>query len=511
MWGKIVALPAAMARRPWVTGVILLAVMAVLAVALLVRERAARQAVAAPERANDAPPVPQQSSIISVPVDADAAVLRAAIEEVVPHTLWTIDRKERRCIAPQKVKIFGKRINVTPVIGCTIVGVVTRGPIRLRGEGRDIVADMPIHARISARDVAGVLKGETATGDAMAHARIRLDLDANWRPRGKVTLAYGWTTQPGIDFLGHRITFTDKADEKLVPIVRKLEADLPRKLARVNLRREVTPLWRKSFAVLNLNERNPEVWMRVAPRRIIYSGYSVQGRRLRLDLGVEAMTETFVGHRPDASEPGPLPPLVHGKADGQFRFFLPVVADYEVLKPVILRALRKRAQRPFKLPAVGAVQARFDKVEVYGTSGNRIAVGVTLAAWPQSRVVGETKGLIWLTARPVNEVGSPRIRFEELKVTGDSDGVGGDLLLTLVGNAEVANQIAASLTQNFDKDLTKLLGKVKRATESRKEGDFAIGSRIDAVQTGVITAYGQGLYLPVRAEGTARVRYTPGK
>ena len=84
-------------------------------------------------------------------------------------------------------------------------------------------------------------------------------------------------------------------------------------------------------------------------------------------------------------------------------------------------------------------------------------------------------------------------------------------VLVIVGNAEVASQIAASLTQNFDKDLEKLLTKVRRAIESRQEGDFAIGTQIDAVHTGVISAYGQGLYLPVRAEGTARVRYTPRK
>src|SRR3546814_9538674 len=74
---------------------------------------------------------------------------------------------------------------------------------------------MPLHAKISARDVGGVLKGETATGAAMAHARVRIELTPDWRTRGKARITYGWTKAPGIDFLGRRIIFTDQADEKL--------------------------------------------------------------------------------------------------------------------------------------------------------------------------------------------------------------------------------------------------------------------------------------------------------
>ncbi|HEX7819664.1 MAG TPA: DUF4403 family protein, partial [Sphingobium sp.] len=243
-----------------------------------------------PTRANDPIPIPEESSIIAVPVDADQKMLGQALEKALPRTLWTIDRKEERCIPPQKVKLFGRKISVTPAVGCTIVGTVTRGAIRLRGEGQDIIADVPIHAAISARDVGGVLKGETATGDAMAHARIRLDLSPDWQPRGTVRLHYGWTAAPGIDFLGQRITFTGKVDEKLQPIVRKLEADLPRELAKADLRAQIEPLWERSFSVIQLNRDKPPVWMRVSPRKLIYGGYRMEGGRLRLNLGLEALT-----------------------------------------------------------------------------------------------------------------------------------------------------------------------------------------------------------------------------
>lgn len=470
---------------------------------------AERKPVGPPPRAHDAVPVPQENSLLAVPVDADQKVLADAIERALPKTLWTIDKKVARCIPPQKVKIFGRRINVTPVIGCTVVGTVTRGAIRLRGEGADIVADVPIMAQISARDVGGVLKGETATGSAMAQARIRLDLTPDWRPTGTVRLHYDWTNPPGIDFLGQRITFTEKADEKLQPVIRQLERDLPRELAKANLRAQIEPLWRRSFTAVELNHERPPVWMRVSPRKLVYGGYRMEAGRLRLNLGLEALTETFVGPRPPAVQPTPLPPLVKARTDGRFRFFIPVIADYHELEPVILRALTKRSRRPFMLPGVGAVNARFDKAVAYGTTGGRIAVGLTLRAAPAAANMGETHGTIWIAARPVNDPGSARIRFTDLVVTGDTDGVGGDLLLALGNSPGVSGMIADALVQNFAHDLDELLGKIRRAIERKQEGDFTIQASIATVETGIITAHGQGLYLPVRATGEARVAYRP--
>lgn len=468
-----------------------------------------RRAAEPPPRLHDPIPVPEEKSIVSVPIEIDQAVLGRAIERALPRLLWTIDRKEKSCVPPQRAKILGRSIKVTPAIGCTIVGTVSRGAIRLRGDGQDIVADVPIHARISARDVGGVLKGETASGSAMAHARIRLDLTPDWRPTGTVKLRYDWTQPPGIDFLGQRITFTDQADAKLGPVIRKLEADLPRELARLNIRAQADKLWRRSFVTLALNRDNPPVWMRLSPRRLIYNGYAFEKGRIRLTLGLEALTQSYVGPRPPAPEPTPLPPLARAATDGRFRVFIPVIADYAELEPVILRALVKRSGRPFRLPALGDVRARFEKVVAYGTSGGRIAVGLTLSARLASGSGKDTHGMIWVAARPVNDAGSARIRFTDLSITGNTDGVASDLLIDLGNSPGFSALIADALVQNFAHDLDDLLMKVRHAVERRQEGDFTIGSRIETVETGVVQAYGQGLYLPVRATGNAHVRYRP--
>ncbi|OHD08862.1 DUF4403 family protein [Sphingopyxis sp. RIFCSPHIGHO2_12_FULL_65_19] len=468
-------------------------------------------AVDAPPRATDKAPSPTQTSLIAVPINADTTALKQALERAVPRTLWTINRRERACVKPQEVKLFGKEVKVTPPIACTIVGQVTRGPLRLRGVGDEIIVDVPIRATIRARDVGGVLKGETATGAAMAHARVKIDITPDWRTRGTARISYGWTKAPGIDFLGQRITFTDEADAKLKPVVRDVEREVNREIARIDIRQQASEVWRQSFTALELNRENPPVWMRVTPQRILYGGYRMEGQQMRLNLGLEAITETFVSGRPTDPTPTPLPNMVRAAPKPHLDVRVPVLADYAQLQPVVDRALRKRSARPFVLPKVGPMTVKFGKSTIYGAPGGRIALGVDVAMRLADRSGEPTHGRIWMTAVPNNTPGSAEVHFTDLSINGDTDGVGGDLLITLGQSPGFAPLIADALTQNFARDLNELQGKIKRAVDQRREGDFVIRTRVDRFETGEIKAYGDGLFLPVRMIGGAQVDYRPAK
>ncbi|MBL8651685.1 MAG: DUF4403 family protein [Sphingopyxis sp.] len=467
--------------------------------------------VDAPPRATDRAPSPSQTSLIAVPIDADIGPLKRELERAVPKTLWTIDRREKACVAPQRVKLFGKKVKVTPAIPCTIVGQVTRGPLRLRGEGDEIVVDVPIHAAISARDVGGVLKGETATGAALAHARVRIELTPDWKTRGKARITYGWTRAPGIDFLGKRITFTDEADAKLKPVVAGVEREVNREIAKIDIRKQAADIWRQSFTALELNHDNPPVWMRVTPQRVLYGGYRLDGQRINLNLGIEGITETFVSGRPADPAPTPLPRLAREAPKPHLDVRVPVVADYAQLQPVVDRALAKRAKRPFVLPELGPMDVSFGKSTIYGAPGGRIAVGLAVTARLQSRKGEPTRGQLWMTAIPRNAPGSAEVRFTDIAISGDSDGVGGDLLILLGQNPGFAPLIADALTQNFTRDLGELQGKIRRAVGQRREGAFVIRTDIARFAIGEIKAYGNGLYLPVQMVGGARVDYRPAK
>jgi hypothetical protein len=460
-----------------------------------------------PEMSTEQSPSPTQKSMIAVPITASTASLQSALDRALPQTLWTINRKEDQCVAPQKVKVFGKQVKVTPAIGCTIIGNVTRGVIRLRGEGDEIVADVPINARISATDVGGVLKGETATGSAIISARIKIDISENWQTRGTARLTYGWTNPPGIDFLGRRITFTDQADEKLQPILKDVEREVAKEIAKLNVKSQAEQIWRQAFTSLELNRDNPPVWLRLTPQRILYGGYEINGQTTRLNFALEAITESFVSARPADPAATALPNLVKAKIDPQLDVNIPVLAQYRHLTPVILKALIKRSARPLNIPGIGAVNAQFEKVTAYGAPEGKIAVGITLKATPEGG--STTSGKIWVTATPVNEAGSPEVSFTNLSVTGETSDVAGDLLIQLGNSPGFAQLISSALTQNFTKDLNELQQKIKAALDLRREGAFVIRAQVQNFEIGRIRAYGNGVYLPVRMVGKANVDFRP--
>lgn len=462
-----------------------------------------------PPRAHDAFAIDPQPSLITVPVQADLGNLAAAIEREIPRTLWTIDKPDQTCVPSKKVDL-GIATLKTPDLKCRIVGEVTRGPMTFAGRGKEIRLAMPLHAVVRAEDIGGVLKRETGTADAMAHAVIRITLAQDWTPRGTVDIDYDWTNAPHIEFLGQRIDFTEQADRKLAPVIARLERELPGQLGRLELRRQVERAWASAFTTLPLNRENPPVWMRVSPKELQYGGYELTGKRLVMQLGVKAVTETFVGKRPADPAPTPLPPVRPLATEvGRLAFFIPVVADYRELEPVLMKALRKRSARPFRVPGAGPVRAEFHKAVIYGTTGGRIAVGVNFTARDEAGELGSTKGTVWMTGLPVNAENSRRIAFERFEVSGTTDMTGGDLILRLANTPGMSTTIAAALAQNFEKDYGELLGKIGRAIDEKREGGLIIKAKVERTRTGRIKAAGQGLYLPVWADGKATITVAP--
>ena len=126
-------------------------------------------------------------------VNADLSQLAKLMDRAVPRKLWTIDQPRQTCVASQKVKILFVKIE-TPILKCRIIGVVSRGPLALSGAGLTIFVTMPLHAVVSALDIGGILKRETATADARVRAIVRLDVAPDWSPRGTVSIAYDWAT-----------------------------------------------------------------------------------------------------------------------------------------------------------------------------------------------------------------------------------------------------------------------------------------------------------------------------
>lgn len=513
-----------MLRRfaPWLAGMILLLAAAGGALWWFLADRSFVAVNAPPPRITAAAELPRETSTITVPLSGDLGLLEAGLNRRVPARLWQIDRQEKKCIPGQRVTVcvsrnsktgkcrFGfERAKLTPDVSCRIVGNVVRGPIRLSGSGDTLQLVMPVRATIQARDVGGIIKQETATGAANVRARVRLSVTRDWRPAAKVDIAYDWTNPPGIDFLGRRIRFVDKADAKLAGVIRQLERELPAELAKIHLRPQLEGLWLQGFTSIELNREKPPAWMRLTPQRLGFGGYRVHGRRLEMLLSAQAFTETFVGNRPPDPTPTPLPPA-EGRIGAQgLHFYIPVLADYAQLEPVVERALKKRAAKGIVLKDIGAIDAEFGKVTIYASDGGRIAVGIEASADARNTPFGAARGTVWLTGVPYNAPGSQLVRVRDLWISGGTDSRAVNLLVRLFADAEVVATITEALKQDFARDYERVLAKARKAIAERREGDFVLTAQIAKVTNGEIRVTGEGLFLPVRAEGTAMIRYAP--
>lgn len=477
--------------------------------ALLPTACSRKAAAPAPPRVETAvAALPDQSSTIVVPVTARLDQLERGLDERTPRVLWTIDEHRDKCVRGQRVNLGIGKVKLTPDLGCRLVGEVTRGAIHVAGQGERLDITMPVSARIAVRDLGGVL-GETVTARAIVHATGRLGIVGNWQPTATLDIAYDWREPPGIEIAGQRITFTAKADQKLKGVIARLERDLPRELGKLDARAQLDEVWRRAFTSIELSKRNPPAWMRITPRALGFGGYRIEGRTLRMTLAAEALTQTFVGPRPADPTPTPLPPPSRVAGQPGLRFFIPVLADYHELEPVVLKTLRKLAARGISLTGIGPVDVDFGQVTVYATTGNRLAIGVTAKVVPRDRDFPATSGEAWLTAQPYNAPNSQVVQARDVKLAADTDSTAVDLIVSLLDATQVQQAVALALRHDFAPDYQKVLGKARHAIGARQQGDFFLSTDVTRVSTGQLQVTGAGLFLPVQAEGSAEITYRP--
>ncbi|QFT78243.1 DUF4403 family protein [Erythrobacter sp. THAF29] len=468
------------------------------------------QEVEPPPRADDKIEIPEGLSSLSTTIEVPLDPMRRALEREIPRRLYTISKSQADCIPSQRTEVIGIAIR-SPTIRCDLTGQVNRGSLSLRGSGRDLIVTMPIRAEVKGSEIGGIIKQETATARANVTARVRLSVRKDWSMRGDVDISYSWRQPPTVEILGQKLTFADGADERLRSVVSKLERTVEREIAKLDLRGKIAPVWERGFTVLSLNAENPPVWMRLTPRALGYDGYYASRNALSVAMRLDAKTEIFVGDEPEAPGADYLPAMAEGGngQGGKLALALPVIAQYSVLEPVIERALAKRAERVFKVPAIGDRMIEVQSVSAYCTEGNRIAVGVEFKAWKPGEENDPATGTVWLTAKPVNDANSRKVRFVEPEYQVETTRFTTNVIIEIAKTRDFSSTIEDALTQNFEDDYEDLLAKVDRAIAETELGDFSIATDIDRVSTGSLTAYGEGLFLPVSADGETQIRYAP--
>jgi hypothetical protein len=464
-----------------------------------------------PSHSTQSPEFPDHLSVVDAPVSFPLTDIRTGLERVVPTTLYRIDERRDNCVPPQRISVFGERIRLTPDVRCRIVGDVERGRLTIAGGGDSIEIGFPVTVVVSAEEIAGIIDRETATGKANVRLRANVSLDQEWNPHAKIDIAYDWTSEPGVEILGQRIRFARQVDQQLRPIIAKLEQELEKQISRTRVRERIERVWQGGFANLQVNRERPPVWLRLTPQAMALRGFTVEGGNLVANVQLQARVRTYVGEEPTAEKPAPLPDQIPLGEQAGLELFVPVLAQYSQLEPILLRELSERTKQGLNLPGVGAVTAEIDDVTIYATEENRIAVGITArlesAEEDGGLNLGKVNGRIWLVGIPYNDPNSAEVEIRDLAIFGDTDRMTTDLLFRYFNSDEMRRQVEQSLTANFDKDLENLLGRVRIALTDLRADDWRIAVQIDEIQHGRLQATADGLYLPVEVKGSARASF----
>ncbi|WP_284124684.1 DUF4403 family protein [Parerythrobacter aestuarii] len=501
--------------RKWVIAAVALLVLVgigAVTVWYLLETRVRIESYDKPQRVESAPGIDDGETVLVTTIGVPLETLRRALETDVPRRLWAVDRQMDTCVPQKNIKVLGQKLGKTPKVKCRVTGQVDRGRISLVGKGNRLVARIPVNATVTARDIGGVIKQETATGSAVMELSVRLSVGRDWRAQSDLDLDYRWTNEPGIDILGQRVTFTKPADRELQQVMRGVERALNREIGRIAIKPRVEQLWTQGFATLSLSRENPPVWLTIAPQEAGVGSFRVRGKELVTDVFVMAHTRVYVGARPADPERRKLPRNSGVEQGGGFAATVPVMADYAQLEPVILRALGNLAEKGIEREDLGRVEIDFESVEVFATGGGRIAVGIQAEAEPvgkrTGRSWGRSKGEVWLTGKPVTVAGSELVRIEDLRIFGDMDLMTGDALVRIIQMEEIRSAIEAALVEDFQADYARIVEQVRAGLADVDAGDMRLSFTLDSIEHGKIGVYGSGLYMPVQAQGsvTADVR-----
>lgn len=495
-----------MSWQRWIAfGIVVLAALGVAAWFLV--PRSTLRPTPGPPRAVETKLLLPPPSEISLPIILPLPDLEKALEKAVPTTLWMLDEQLQLCAPGARVKLFGQRLKVTPDLKCKVNGTVTRGRLQLVGSAGKLRLLLPVSGTLTASDIGGLGIAETATAQALVTADVTPDVTPDGHLSARIKLNYDWQQEPGVMLLGTRIRLTRQADQKLAPVIAKLERDLPQQLQAVALRKALQGLWQQGFTVQSINRKNPAAWLKITPRALGLGRIEATSTDLVVHASLTAVTLVVLGIEPRPELPTNLPLIGRTPPSEALYFHGQLLADYDTLVPPISKALAKVAAKGIQVPDYGRVKVRFGKPTLYGTDGSRLVLGIGLSARGPRQLL-DTKGYVWMTARPESEPGSEKVRIRDLKFNA---GRAGDqqfaLLVAIMSTEAVALALESAIAQDFTGDYDKLMTKIDDVLNEVPIGDFRARIKLDGVEHGKIMALGQGLYMPVVAAGTAKVVY----
>jgi hypothetical protein len=443
-----------------------------------------------------------QTSTILIPVSGSLRVFENILNKDVPWRLVDINEPQKTCVKT--------RSKLLPRITCRLVGHVKSGRIKLTGSGQNLKISIPISTTIQAQNIGVIIKRQTATGSMVVVLNAKLGLRKDWRPTAKINADYRWGTKMGINVLGQRIDLSARVDPEIRKVIAQIERRLPQLIRTLSARKKAQAIWARGFTSARAKS-SPEIWVRFTPQQLGFAGYTVRNRQFIVNLAARAQAETIFGSRPKDPVVTPLPDLMASLPRTGIDVQVPVHIPYSVFREPVAQALQLGQWQTVKMQDGTPVQARFNDIEVFGTEGGKIAIGIGLTIEEPITWLGNVEGKIWIVARPRLDLGNKVVGISNLTVISRTNSKIFNTLVGAVSKDEIDKEFIQKIAYDFSQDYDDGIRKADDWLKAEPlEGFVFRGSLIsaDVLRMHILP---DGLIVQARAKGDGRMTYAPNE
>jgi hypothetical protein len=456
---------------------------------------AALCAVATPCAALDKPPLGADAaapavtpSKISASIEFGLAAIDAALERKIPKRLATFDDAGRSC---WNRRILGRNVN----IDCSYEGTIDRtGPVSLRADGGKLDAAMPLLGEVSGQGIgrfARLLHG-TGEGAMMVYASARPRLRPDWSVSLDMSEGFRWQQPPTLQILGFRINLSKYVEPKIRAQLSRVQGDVARNVAALNIRAKAASAWQQAFATVQLVDA-PPVWLQTTPQSIAFSGVRAEGKVLEGALEMAGTTSTTIGVAPPANPPMPLPALGDEvSTPGRFEIIVPVTIDYAAIRQKLQDAM---AADP------GQGGPNLHGFDIYPSAG-KLVVGL--------RVGGTTADggdWVYLTATPKADDATGMVQFPDLAFQGAAAVAATSELGALMSNSAFVQTLQQRLSTGYQAERDRLIAAASAKLTRPLADGFRSEGQLQSAGLANLQLLADGLRINLRASGRLKIVY----
>ena len=189
------------------------------------------------------------------------------------------------------------------------------GSVKIRAQGNELIYSIPLKIvmrfslTLSAFGLSHTEYQDAEAGIAIS-LRTKISLKNNWRLATKTAAdGYEWTSAPTVKVRAISIPVKPAADYVVSKHMGDVCQIIDRAVSGADLKEIAAPHWEKLQIPMeaSLPGISQRLWLRFDPTDVYMSQLWGTGGSVRATLGVRAAVEAFVGDRPEARAPKPLP------------------------------------------------------------------------------------------------------------------------------------------------------------------------------------------------------------